>query len=131
MLVRHIADDNVVQSPPSTGLLEQIDDGQVRGLISMTVLFETAYVLERIYRLDRIAIAESLLAVMAIPGISMLPGERAHLEPTIALYMSIPQLSFADCYHARLGLAHCKGEIYTFDRDFDRVPGITRLEPGD
>ena len=27
-------------------------------------------------------------------------------------------------------LENCNGEIYTFDQDFRRVAGITRLEPG-
>jgi predicted nucleic acid-binding protein len=38
-------------------------------------------------------------------------------------------ISFVDAYHAalmkRLGLT----DIVTFDRQFDRVPGVSRLEP--
>ncbi len=47
----------------------------------------------------------------------------------MALYLAHPQLSFADCYHSALSLELCDGEIYTYDRDFSRIRGITRLEP--
>jgi predicted nucleic acid-binding protein len=60
----------------------------------------------------------------------MLDGEIDILPRTLDYYLTYSQLSFADCYHAALALEHCNGEIYTFDKDFRRVPGIARLEPG-
>ena len=96
----------------------------------MTVLFEAAFVLERVYRMDRLSIAESFLEVLESPGLYLFNDERDYVDQTLALYMAIPQLSFADCYHATLSLARCGGEIYTYDQDFDRVPNLTRLEPG-
>lgn len=131
ILVRHIAGDDVVHSPQSTGLIEQIAEGEFRGLTSMAVLFETVHVLTSIYAFDRISISEALLAIVGTPGIVLLECEDAHFENTISFFMSIPRLSFADCYHAVLALAHCEGEIYTFDKEYRRIPGITRLEPGD
>jgi predicted nucleic acid-binding protein len=104
--------------------------GEFEGLVSMTVLFEAAYVLSSVYNLDRVSIVESIIGVLGLRGISMLKDEREYLDQTLSLYMSIPRLSFADCYHAALSLSHCNGEMYTYDQDFDRVPGITRLEPG-
>jgi len=130
ILVRHIAGDDVVQSPQSTALMERIAVRQFQGLVSMTVLFETVHVLSSIYQLDRISISEALLAVVGTPGVVLLECEEAHFENTVSLFMSIPRLSFADCYHAVLALAYCSGEFFTFDKEFRRVPGITRLEPG-
>lgn len=97
----------------------------------MTVLFEAAYVLSSVYHLDRVSIVESFIGVLGLQGIRMLNDEREYVDQTLSLYMSIPRLSFADCYHAVLSFAHCNGEIYTYDQDFSRVPGLTRLEPGD
>ncbi len=97
----------------------------------MTVMFETVYVLTGIYRLDRVTIVEALLGIVGTPGIRIVDCEAPTLDKTLSLFLSITRLSFADCYHAALSLAHCGGEMYTFDRDFDRVPDLTRLEPGD
>ena len=38
-------------------------------------------------------------------------------------------LSFADAYHAALIEQHGLEEIVSFDRGFDRVPGLRRVEP--
>ena len=97
----------------------------------MTVIFETAYVLEKFYRIPRATIAYSMSRTMNTPGMRLLASEVEHYDKAIDLYTSIPQLSFADCYHAVLSLENCNGEIYTFDQDFRRVAGITRLEPGE
>lgn len=96
----------------------------------MTVLFEAAYVLSTVYHLDRVTIVESFIGVLGLAGVRMLNNENEYLDQTLSLFMSIPRLSFADCYHAVLSLAHCDGEIYTYDKYFSRVPGLTRLEPG-
>lgn len=95
----------------------------------MTVIFESVYVLEGLKQLGRQQIAQYLEILIMAPGIRFLNEEREYLAETLTLYVSIPHLSFADCYHSVLSRAHCNGEIYTFDRDFDRVPGLTRLEP--
>jgi predicted nucleic acid-binding protein len=40
-------------------------------------------------------------------------------------------LSFADAYNASYMDVHGIDQIYTWDEDFDHVPGITRREPGE
>lgn len=129
ILVRYIADDNADLSPRCTALFEQIATAELDGLLSMTVLFESAYVLAGIYNLDRVTIAQAMLALVSTPGIKMIGNEKSYVDRTLSLYMSNPRLSFADCYHAALALDLCNGEIYTFDQDFGRVSDLTRLEP--
>lgn len=66
------------------------------------------------------------MPLINISGI-ILPG-KYHFELVFDLYVNLNN-SFVDDYHVglveRLGL----GEIITFDREFDRVPGVTRVEP--
>lgn len=131
ILVRHISRDGELHAKLADQLLLQIAQGEVEGLLSMTVLFETAYVLERFYRIPRATITYSVSRIVNTPGMRLLASEDALYDKTVELYTSIPQLSFADCYHAILSLENCDGEIYTFDQDFRRVAGITRLEPGE
>jgi len=38
-------------------------------------------------------------------------------------------MSFADAYNARYMEKKGIGEIYSYDRDFDRLERITRIEP--
>ncbi|MDO8690651.1 MAG: PIN domain-containing protein, partial [Dehalococcoidia bacterium] len=91
-----------------------------------TVIFETAFTLQRSYKQPRDRIADALLPLIQLPGI-ILPGKRL-FRRAFALYRSASPIGFADCYHAalmeRLGIT----EILSFDTDFDRVPGIKRRE---
>lgn len=131
ILLRQIARDQTLQTRLTDQLFQQLASGKVDGLMSMTVFFETAYVLEKIYGMSRQQVADAIEEVSVAAGIRMIDVEIELVPSTLELYKTYPQLSFADCYHAVLALEHCNGEIYTFDQEFRRVPGITRLEPGE
>lgn len=38
-------------------------------------------------------------------------------------------VSFADAFNTVYARAHGVSEIYSYDREFDRIPGVRRLEP--
>jgi len=125
ILLRHLRQDHPVLSPKATAILARIEAGELRVRTSDTVLFETVFALQRSYREPRARIAAALLPLLDLPGI-VLPGKRRYRQ-VFALYCSSP-LGFADCSHVvlmqRLGI----NEIFSFDTDFDRVPGLRRRE---
>jgi predicted nucleic acid-binding protein len=61
-----------------------------------------------------------------MPGI-VLPAKR-RLRRVFALYVE-RNIPFADAYHAVIAETLGSGEIVSFDRDFDRIPGVRRMEP--
>ena len=128
ILLRHLLDDHPEQSPRATAYLARVEAGDVRVRIAETVVFETVFTLQRQYGHSRAAIRDTLLPLIDLPGI-ILPGKR-RFRRVFDLYVDL-NLPFVDAYHAvlmdDLGLT----EIVTFDREFDRVPGVTRLEPRD
>lgn len=89
------------------------------------MVFETVFTLQRSYGQPRGRIAEALLPLIQLPGI-LLPGKTIYSK-AFALYRTGP-LGFADCYHLalmeRLGIT----EIFSFDSDFDHIPGVVRRE---
>lgn len=126
VILRHLLGDHPDHSPRSTGLLHRVEQGDLRVRISELVVFECVFTLERHYHLSREAIRDAVLPLMELPGI-VLPGKR-RFRTAFELYV-LHKLPFADAYHSavmiRLGLS----EVISFDRDFDRVPGIQRREP--
>lgn len=96
----------------------------------MTVIFETIYSLQGLYQFEREVIAPAIRAIIDVPGLHLIDISEEQVSRALDLYTSIRKLSFADCYHAVLSQAFCNGEIYTFDKEFDRIPELTRLEPG-
>ncbi len=126
VLIRHYAQDNAVQSPKATAYLQQIEDGLVRVHTEPTVIFETVYLLEKQYRVPRPIVRDSVLGIVDLPGV-VIPNKR-RIRAAFALYIE-RNLPFADAYHLAVMRANRMTEIVTFDREFDHIPGIVRVEP--
>ncbi len=126
ILVCHFTQDNPAQSPRASAYLQQIEDGTIRAHTEPTVIFETVYLLEKQYRIPRIIVHDGILALLDLPGI-VIPGKK-RLRDAFALYIE-RNLPFADAYHIAVMRAEGLNEIVTFDREFDRITGILRIEP--
>ena len=126
ILLRHLLQDHADHSPRATACLARIENGEVRVRVAETVIFETVFTLQRQYGHPKSAIRDALVPLIELPGI-IFPGKRGFRE-VFDMYVEL-NISFVDAYHAalmrRLGLT----DIITFDRQFDRVPGVSRLEP--
>ena len=126
ILLRHLLQDHPEQSPRATACLARIELGEIKVRTADSVVFETVFTLQRQYGHPKAAVRDNLLPLLELPGI-VLPGKR-RLRNVFDLYVE-RNLSFIDAYHVvlmqRLGLDH----IVSFDRQFDRVPGVTRVEP--
>ena len=126
ILIRHITQDEPDHSPRATSLLRRVEAGQIEVHTADTVIFETVFTLQRTYRIPREQIRNSLLPLIELSGV-ILPGKQ-HFREVFDWYVGTA-LSFADAYHAvlvrRLGL----DQVLSFDRDFDHVPWLKRVEP--
>lgn len=80
-----------------------------------------------LYRLSHADIRDRLAPLLNLPGLK-LEDKRLCLE-ALDIFAEHAQLDFADA----LTIAHMREsamtEIYSYDRDFDHLPGITRREP--
>jgi predicted nucleic acid-binding protein len=126
VILRHLLGDNPDQAARARALLLRVEAGEVRVRIAETVVFELVFTLQRIYKKSPREIRDALLPILDLPAIS-LPGKSVVRE-ALRLYVEA-DLPFADAYHAALMAEQGISEIYTFDRHFDRCPGIHRREP--
>ena len=126
VLLRHLRADHAEHSPRATAYLERIEREELKVRTADTVIFETVFTLERSYRQPKAAIRDALLPLIALPGI-VLPRKR-RFQTAFTFYVDL-NISFADAYHAALMLEQKLTEVVTFDHHFDRIPGITRVEP--
>lgn len=126
VLLRHLTQDHPEQSPRATSFLARIENGEVEVVLADTVLFETVFTLQRQFRVPRERVRDLVLPLVELPGI-VLPGKR-RLRRVFDLFVE-RNISFADAYH--VVLMHDLGltQIMSFDRHYDRVPGIERIEP--
>ena len=123
---RHLRGDHPDFSPRATALLQRIEQGSLKVRTADTVIFETVFTLERVYKKSKEAIRNAFLPLIELPGI-ILPGKR-RVRRVFAYYIE-KNISFADAYHAVLTESFGLEQIVSFDRDFNRISSITRVEP--
>ena len=126
VLARHITVDDPIKARAARELLLRVERGEEQVASSPLVVFETIFTLQSFYQVPKQRIRALLLPLINMPGLS-LPDKRLY-EPAFDLWVQSP-MSFADAYNSVYMQANRLTQIYSWDTDFDRVPGITRLEP--
>jgi uncharacterized protein len=126
IFLRHLRGDHADFSPRATALLQRIEQGFLKVRTADTVIFETVFTLERRYKQSKEAIRGTFLPLIELPGIE-LPGKR-RFRQVFAYYID-QNISFADAYHVVLMKSLHLTQIISFDRDFDRISAIKRVEP--
>ena len=121
VLLRYIVRDGAAQTAAATALLESSST-----LVLTPVTFaEVAHTLRSFYGLNREVIIERLGMLLALPSLSR-SGDvlSAALDIHSAHNVELPDaLLAAQAIHS--GAPH----VCSFDRDFDRIPGVERVAP--
>jgi predicted nucleic acid-binding protein len=126
ILLRYLTRDDPAKAVRALALLQRVERGEEKVVISPLVVFETVFTLQHSYKVPRRQIQASMGDLLSLPGIA-LSHKQLYLR-ALELYATT-NLSFTDAYTATSMLARGIPEIYSWDTDFDHVPGITRLEP--
>lgn len=95
-------------------------------MTSSLVVFETVFTLQSFYKIPRQQIKELLLPIITLKHLQ-LPDKFVYYH-TFDLYVT-KNVSFADAYNAAYMIARQTSEVYSWDTDFNKIDGITRLEP--
>lgn len=125
IILRFILQDHPIYSKKAAAIFEKIDQESVRVQLSWLVIFEAVFVLQNFHKLPKVTIVQKLLPILLSKNIIF--ENKALLKSTFDYYVD-KNVSLADAYHATLMHKKNIKEIYSFDRDFDKFPQITRLE---
>ena len=87
---------------------------------------ETIYVLQSVYRMSKSAISAALLPLIALPNLKI--PHKTRLRKTLAWYTRY-NVSFVDAALAMLVHEQKLPAVVSFDRNYDRSPETTRVEP--
>jgi predicted nucleic-acid-binding protein len=123
VLVRYLAQDDPIQSPRATAFIEQRLTSENPGFISLVTMVETAWVLERAYRLDRARVGATVERILAADAF-VVGHEREVFAASTALAAG---LGFADALIAALGASAGCSHTMTFDQKALRMPGFKSL----
>ena len=127
IFIRYLTQDDADKYQACYQLFKQAEQNQVSLNTSESVLAEVVFVLEsKHYATPRQQIKAALSRLLILPGLKI-----AHVNiylRALALYVQ-HAIDFEDC----LSVAHMERlrlrEIVGYDRDFDKVQEIVRMEP--
>lgn len=110
---------------PATAFLERVRRGEIAACTSTEVLQEILY---RYVGLDRLDLASEVYSLFVEICPVVLPVTLADTDRAVEILTSAVGLSVRDALHAAVMLNHEVTSIATFDRGFDGVVGVERLE---
>jgi predicted nucleic acid-binding protein len=126
ILLRYLTRDDEHKAQKALHLLMKVEQGEEKVMTSSLVIFETVFTLQSFYKIPRQQIKELLLPIITLKHLQ-LPDKIVYYH-TFDLYIS-KNISFADAYNAAYMIVHQISEVYSWDTDFNKIDGITRLEP--
>ena len=107
-------------------LFHKIVNGNIIGISTILVIAEVIWVLKKFYNWDKEEICNNVELILKTPNIRF--NQRSVIVKAINLYKD-KNISFIDAYNYSFIRANGVTEIYSFDRDFDELQDVKRLEP--
>jgi len=126
ILIRYLTGDDPVKAVLALALLDRVADGAEQVVTTPLVIFETIFLLQRTYKIAKADIREKIAAILTLQGVRL--AERALCLVALDYYVE-QNISYADAYNAAWMQDEGIAEVYSWDREFDRVAGLTRIEP--
>ncbi len=121
ILVRYLAQDDPIQSPLATDILECGLSEENTGFIGVVAMVETVWVLDRAYGLADDEIARALERILQADTL-VVENEQEVFTAMTALKEGIG--SFADALIAALGVKAGCSRTLTFDKTALKLPGF-------
>lgn len=121
IVVRYLAQDDPIQSPKATEIIERRLNEDEPGFVSLVTIAETVWVLDRLYGLSHQEIAHAIERMLQADRL-VVQNEQEVFTAMIALKSGSG--TFADALIASLGAwAGCSSTL-TFDKKATRIKGF-------
>jgi len=130
VIIRYLTNDQLDDhSPRAYELFRRLAADETAATLTEAILVETEQVLtsRALYQLPRAEVRRHLANNIRFRGIR-LAGKRRYLH-ALDLYVERPRLDFVDAILAAYAEELSPPTVVSFDRDFDTVPSVRRIEP--
>ena len=127
VLVRYLAQDEAKQSASATRFIESQLSERSQGFISLVVLVELCWVMERIYSATTEEIGAMVNDLLAMPVLHLQQREAVREAAHRLLTQKTKATGFADLLIAQVALDQGCTSIVSFDRGAVRGAGMTLL----
>ncbi|TET16092.1 MAG: PIN domain-containing protein [Actinobacteria bacterium] len=107
-------------------LFYEIISGNIIGVSNAMIIAEVVWVLSRSYKWNKEKICDNIEFILSTPNIRF--KDKVILVNASSIYKE-KNIGFIDAYNYSYMKANGVTEIYSFDRDFDKLKDVKRLEP--
>ena len=107
-------------------LFLEIVQGNIIGISNALVIAEVVWVLKKFYDWDKEEICNNVELILKTPNIKF--GERSIIIEAVNFYRD-KNINFIDAYNFSYMKYYGINRIYSFDKDFDKLEDIERIEP--
>ena len=125
VVLRYVVDDG--DQATRAGVLLQAEKEEKTLLLPDLALADIVWVLEKVYKTPRVEIKDTVSVLLSVRGLKFSAG-KALVADALVLYAE-KNIDWCDAFIATQMAGMKLGTIYSFDKHFDRIPGIQRVEP--
>jgi predicted nucleic acid-binding protein len=126
VILRHLTGDEPRAAQRCAQLFERAERGREVLYTTAMVVAEVIWVLSGRYHHPKANIVDGVRRLLNTPH--LLVEEREVLLLAIQLFEQHP-IDFIDAYNGAVMQARGLETVHSYDEDFDRIPGVRRLEP--
>lgn len=125
VIIRFLLGDHPTQSPKAKLIFQKAHSKEIKLVTSELVLAELTWVLKSFYKLPKVEIIRHLRNILSFLEIEI--DNREIVVDAIEIFVT-KNIDFTDAYFAATVKASNFEGLLSFDRDFDKILGIKRLE---
>jgi uncharacterized protein len=127
IFLRTIVNDVPAMALDCRELLFAVSSGRLEVVTSSLVLVEVSWVLQSFYKLAKADMLEMLQSMASIKGLTIV--EQTSVAMALSFYERYA-IKFADCVIASYPeVSTGKTILVSYDKEFDKLPGVKRMEP--
>ena len=126
VILRYFVWDEPRKAERAKHLIRRVETGHERLVTTALVVAEVVWVAQSVYRYPKPKLIELLQSLLNTPHLEF--DQKELLLAAISLFELKP-IDFIDAYNAVWMQARGPEQIYSYDTDFDLIPGIQRIEP--
>ena len=128
VILRFLTREPPDMAQQALALFTAVQEGDITLILEEIVLAEVVWVLQSFYKHSPEEISSVLQELVNYPGIVC--EHKSVILIALRLFAS-KNLDFVDAMITAHMVKKGVSDIYSFDTHFDRLPGITRLKPGE
>lgn len=129
LFIRFITGDDPIKQAAAGALFQQVEAGNLTLRAPDTVIADAVFVLcsPRHYGFTRDYVREVLVPLLRLSNFKI--HNRRILLRALDIFVAYPKLDFGDAMIVATMERRGDTQLYSYDRDFDRIPHIQRQEP--